>query len=137
MIHAARRGVLRSVILATALLAAAAAQALSIGEIDLQSRLGEPLRAIVPLGNLGSLAENQILVGRASEDVYRTYGIDRASYDRPLQFELMVDAKGDATVAVTTRQPVSEPFVDMVLEVRWPSGRAVKEFTLLLDPPAR
>lgn len=119
-----------------ALFAANVASALSIGEIELRSRVGEPLRAVVPLGNLGSLSQNDILVGRAAEDVYRAYGVDRASYNSPLRFELLVDAKGNASVSVSTEQPVAEPFVDMVLEVRWPTGRAIKQFTLLLDLPA-
>jgi pilus assembly protein FimV len=130
------RRLARGVALLATLLAANVASALSIGEIELRSRVGEPLRAVVPLGNLGSLSQNDILVGRAAEDVYRAYGVDRASYNSPLRFELLVDAKGNASVSVSTEQPVAEPFVDMVLEVRWPTGRAVKQFTLLLDLPA-
>ena len=128
-------GLVRGLALLLALLAAGAAQALTIGDIKLQSRLGEPLRAVVPLGNLGSLSGDDLLVGRASEDAYRAYGVDRAAYNNPLRYELMVDAKGNASVAVTTEQSISEPFVDMVLEVRWPEGRALRQFTLLLDLP--
>jgi pilus assembly protein FimV len=130
------RRVARGLVVLVALLGAMAAQALSIGDIQLKSRLGEPLRAVVPLGNMGSLTGDDLIVSRANEDVYRAYGIDRASYNSPLRFEILVDARGNASVAVTTSQPVSEPFVDMVMEVRWPTGRAVRQFTLLLDLPA-
>jgi pilus assembly protein FimV len=129
------RRLLRGFTLSLALLAAGTAHALSIGEIALKSRLGEPLRAVVPLGNIGTLSQEQILVGRAGEDVYRTYGVDRASFTSPLRFALNVDDKGFATVSVSTEQPLGEPFIDMVMEVRWPTGRAVRQFTLLLDPP--
>ena len=120
-----------------ALLLAGAANALSIGDIQLHSRIGEPLRAVVPLGKLGSLAESDILVGRASEEVYRKYGVDHASFNSPLRFSLQVDAKGNGSVAISTEQVVDEPYVDMVMEVRWPTGHAVKQFTLLLDLPAK
>jgi pilus assembly protein FimV len=132
---AVARRLLRGCALLFALAAASTAQALTIGDISLQSRLGEPLRAVVPLGNVGTLSEDQIRVGRAAEDVYRSYGVERAHYNSPLRFVLSVDAKGFASVAVSTEQPLSEPFIDMVMEVRWPDGRAVKQFTLLLDLP--
>ena len=131
------QNVLRRAALAIALLAAGAAHALSVGEIALQSHLGEPLRAVVPLGKLGTLSADQILVGRAPEATHKAYGIDHASYTSPLRFALQVDAKGEASVLVTSEQPVTEPMVDMVLEVKWPSGRSVKHFTLLLDPSGR
>ena len=128
---------LRRVALAAALLASAGVQALSVGEIVRQSHLGEPLRAVVPLGKLGTLSEDQIVVGRAPEATHKAYGIDHASYTSPLRFALEVDAKGEARVLVTSEQPVTEPMVDLVLEVKWPSGRSVKHFTLLLDPSGR
>ena len=133
--RARARQALRGLAVAAIVLATSTAHALSIGEVDLRSRVGEPLNAVVPLGNLGSLSQNDIIVGRAGEDVYRAYGVDRASYSSPLRFELLVDARGNASVRVSTEQPVAEPFVDVVMEVRWPSGRAVKQFTLLLDLP--
>lgn len=134
---AATKRLLRGVALAAALLAAAAAQALSIGQISVRSHLGQPLHAVVPLGKLGSLSEAEILVGSAGREVYRQYGVEPALTSTALQFELLVDARGEASVAIRTRDPVNEPFIDMVLEVRWPSGRAIRQFTLLLDPPAR
>ena len=133
--NAVIRRLLRGFALMIALVGTAAAHALSIGEISLQSRLGEPLRAVVPLGNIGTLSEDQILVGRASEELHRNYGVDRAQYNSPLRFVLSVDARGMASVMISTAQPLSEPFIDMVMEVRWPDGRAVKQFTLLLDLP--
>ena len=129
------RPLVRGLVLLLAMLGATAAQALTIGDIKLHSKIGEPLRATVALGNVGDLSGDQLLVGRASEDVYRAYGVDRASYNSPLRFELVVDAKGNASVNVTTPAPVNEPFVDMVMEVRWPAGRSVRQFTLLLDLP--
>ncbi|HMV71478.1 MAG TPA: hypothetical protein PKC08_04810, partial [Pseudomonadales bacterium] len=57
---------------------------------------------------------------------------------RTLQFQLEVDRNDRASIEVRTAQPVSEPYVDMVVQVRWPSGRLVRAYTLLLDlPPQR
>ena len=135
--HGASRAGLRALMLVAALLAAGTAQALSLGNASLQSRVGEPLRVSIPLGNLGAVTQSEIIVGRAPEADYARLGIDRAALSTPLRFELLVDRSGNASVEVRSEQPVSEPFVDIVVEVRWPTGRLVREYTLLLDLPPR
>lgn len=128
------RRVLRAFAAATALLTAVAANALTIGDIELRSHLGEPLRASVAIENLGSLSAGELIVGSAPEADYRAMGIEKTSLASTLQFELDVARDGRGTVEIRTEKPVSEPYLDIVLEVRWPGGRAVREFTLLLDP---
>jgi len=135
--HGAWRDGLGALVLMAALLAAGTAQALSLGNASLQSRVGEPLRVSIPLGNLGELTQQEIIVGRAPEADYARLGIDRAALSTPLRFELLVDRSGNASVEVRSEQPVSEPFVDIVVEVRWPTGRLVRQYTLLLDLPPR
>ena len=76
-------------------------------------------------------------IGSAPEADYARLGIDPAALTTPLRFELLVDRRGNASVEVRSEQPVSEPFVDLVVEVRWPTGRLVREYTLLLDLPPR
>ena len=110
-------------------------QALSIGEVQLHSNLGDPLRASVSLGHLGSLSEHNLVVGYAPEEDYKALGISRAAARTSIKFALSVDKKGMASVVLSTEQPVSEPLVELVMEVRWPTGRALKEFTLLPDLP--
>jgi pilus assembly protein FimV len=125
----------RPMLLVTALCATSVAQALSIGEINLHSMLGQPLRASVALGHLGSLSEQQVSVGSAPEADYRKLGVELASSPATIRYELTVDAKGYASVLLSTEQPVVEPMLDMVMEVRWPTGRTVRQFTVLLDLP--
>ena len=131
--HGAWRDALGALVLMAALLAAGTAQALSLGNASLQSRVGEPLRVSIPLGSLGAVTQNEIIVGRAPEADYARLGIDPAALTTPLRFELLVDRSGNASVEVRSEQPVSEPFVDLVVEVRWPTGRLVRQYTLLLD----
>ena len=112
-------------------------RALGLGDIELKSSLGSPLRATIFLGGAGSLSQSQIRAGSASDAVYRDYGVDKASYTGSLHYAIDVDAKGNAVVHVSSAQPITEPMIDMVVELKWPSGRSVKHYTLLLDPPAR
>lgn len=129
--------VLRSSVLLVFLLASPSLRALGLGDIALESTLGSPLRATIALGSLGSISDSEILVGSASETVYRDYGVEKAAYTGNLRYTFEIDGKGNATVRVSSTQPITEPMIDMVVELRWPSGRSVKHYTLLLDPPAR
>ena len=122
---------------AIAALFMSSAHALSIGEAQLQSRLGEPLHVTIPLSHLDTVAVEELVVGPASEAEYTANGVDSAGRSATLRFQLVSDAKGGVVVDLSTRQVYSEPMLELVLEVRWPQGRAVKQFTLLLDPPQR
>lgn len=134
--HDAWRAGLRVLMLCATLLAAGTTHALSLGNASLQSRVGEPLHVSIPLGHLGSLDRNEIIVGHANTNEYTRFGIERDT-GMPLHFELVVDSRGRASVEVRTRQVVNEPYVAMVVAVRWPTGRLVRAYTLLLDLPPR
>ena len=125
----------RLLLFVAALCAATMAQALSIGEINLKSKIGEPLRASVALGRLGSLSQNELIVGRAPEADYRNLGIEQTLSSAAIRYELVVDAKGYASVELRTEQALKGHLVTLVKEARWPTGRAVRQFTLLLDLP--
>ncbi|MEO6271143.1 MAG: FimV/HubP family polar landmark protein, partial [Lautropia sp.] len=38
-------------------------------------------------------------------------------------------------IKVTSSRPINEPFVDLMVELNWASGKFVREYTFLLDPP--
>jgi pilus assembly protein FimV len=42
---------------------------------------------------------------------------------------------GKPVILVSSSQPVKEPFINFLLEVSWPKGQLLKEYTVLLDPP--
>jgi len=136
-LHGASRAGLRALALMAALLAAGTVQALSLGNASLQSRVGEPLRVSIALGSLGSVTRDEIIVGRAPPADYARLGVDPAALGTPLRFELVVDRSGNASIEVRSEQPLREPYADLVVEVRWPTGRLVRQYTLLLDLPPR
>jgi len=136
-LHGASRAGLRALVLMAAMLAAGTVQALSLGNASLQSRVGEPLRVSIALGSLGSVTRDEIIVGRAPPADYARLGVDPAALGTPLRFELVVDRSGNASIEVRSEQPLREPYADLVVEVRWPTGRLVRQYTLLLDLPPR
>ena len=112
------------------------AWALGIGEVQVQSALSQPLRAQIPLSDVGDLGAGEVLVRLASAEEYLKAGIERSQFLGDLQFSPELRAAGGSVIRVTSRQPVREPYLNLLLEVTWPNGRQLREFNLLLDPPS-
>ncbi|HEY6131030.1 MAG TPA: FimV/HubP family polar landmark protein, partial [Halioglobus sp.] len=109
--------------------------ALGLGEIKLESFLNEPLKASVDLLNMGSVHEDQVRIRLASSDDFDKQGVDRAYFLTNLQFDVVADGSGGARIVITSEEPVLEPYLDFIIEARWPSGRLLREYTVLVDPP--
>jgi pilus assembly protein FimV len=112
-----------------------AVSALGLGEIRLNSALNEPLRAEIPLISIDAEEIDVLSVKLASREQYEQAGIEQVPELRQLRFEPTTGADGKPVIRVTTRNAVAEPFLNFLIEVNWPSGRSVREYTLLLDPP--
>ncbi|MCK5726574.1 MAG: hypothetical protein KAH22_07100 [Thiotrichaceae bacterium] len=108
--------------------------ALGLGELHSSSQLNQPLRASIDLLSTSAAQARQLKVRLASADVFRRVGIDRPAYLSSLQFTPTV-IRGKPVIRVTSRVPISEPFLNFLLEVSWPQGQLLKEYTVLLDPP--
>ncbi len=120
---------------ASALLSGNMAHALGVGDINLRSALNQPLDAEIQLRQVRDLESAEIISRLASPDDFGRAGIERPFFLTDLTFTPVIDSDGRAFIRVTSSQPVREPFVNFLLEVRWPSGRVLREFTLLIDPP--
>ncbi|MEQ9547792.1 MAG: FimV/HubP family polar landmark protein [Marinobacter sp.] len=111
------------------------AQALGLGEIELQSYLNEPLEADINLRKSQGVDPDDVFVNIASENDYQRVGIDRNHFLTKLQFEVTTSSDGNLIVNVSSREPLREPYLNFLLEVTWPSGRLMREYSVLVDPP--
>ena len=116
------------------LFAAAHAKALGLGEIVLESSLNQPLDARIALRQLGNVRPEQIQVHMAGEDDFARFSIQRVAFLDSVRFDVQ-PAGADAVVRLRTEEAVREPYLSFVLETRWPSGRLLSEYTVLLDLP--
>ncbi len=121
--------------LLSALLMAWGVHAAGLGKLTVQSALGEPLRAqiellSVPKGDLGNITAKL-----ANSDAYRQAHIEWADALSGLHFKVMQSPSGQAVIRISSTKPVNDPFLDMLIEIDWNSGRLLREYTILLDPP--
>ena len=109
--------------------------ALGLGEIDVQSALNERFAGSIELLDARGLQSGEVVVKMASREDFERIGVERFFFLTDLKFDVVLDSAGAVSVEVTSRQPVSEPYLNFIVEVLWPNGRLLKEFTVLLDPP--
>lgn len=111
------------------------AAALGLGEITLNSALNQPLDAEIELLHVRDLSEREIRVGLASSEEFTRAGVDRGYFLSDLRFEVKLNAEGGPFIQVTSERPVREPFLNFLVSARWPSGKLLREYTLLVDLP--
>ncbi len=126
---------MRRILLLLFLLAvsASATANVTLGELEVRSFLNQPLQAQFRAQG-GVLAGDDVEFRVASEDAYRRAGLQRAAIPADLNIEIQGTGTS-RTVRLSTMRPVREPYLGLLLEVRWPAGRMLREFTILLDPP--
>ncbi len=109
--------------------------ALSLGSVVVQSALGEPLRAEIDIPDINAEESASLQAAVASPDAFRAAGLEFNAALSGLKVTLMRRTNGRAYIRLTSDRPVNEPFVDLILEASWASGRIVRDYTLLFDPP--
>ncbi|MEO7107178.1 MAG: FimV/HubP family polar landmark protein, partial [Rhodoferax sp.] len=111
------------------------AWALSLGRITVQSALGEPLRAEVDIPDMNAEEAASLKAGVATPDAFAAAGLEYNSTISNLQASLQRRADGRPYLRLTSDRPINDPFVDMILEAKWSSGRILRDYTMLFDPP--
>lgn len=122
-------------IAAASALSSGMAHALGLGEVTLQSSLNQPLVAEIELLEVRDLASNEVLPSLASPEEFAKAGVDRQYFLTDLKFTPVLKPNGKSVIRVTSSKTVREPYLNFLVEVLWPNGRLLREYTLLLDPP--
>ncbi len=115
-------------------LASGGVRALGLGDIEMRSALNQPMNAEIRLTSVAPGEADGMIVKLASPDAFARAGIERTTALTDLRFSVD-QGGGTPVIRISSSRPVVEPFLNFLLEVDWPSGRMVREYTVLLDPP--
>ena len=107
--------------------------ALGLGNAQVRSYLNQPLNARIELISQSQEELNTVIAGLASVADFEIVGLSR-SVSVPLRFDVNAEL-ANAFITVTSQLPISDPVVQLVVEVTWSGGRMLREYNLLLDPP--
>jgi pilus assembly protein FimV len=118
---------------ASAVILTSSAYAAGLGKLTVMSALGQPLNAEIELTAVSAEEAKSLVARLAPADAFRVANIEFNPALLSLRFN--VEQRGSRQfIKITSSQPVNEPFVDMLLELSWNSGKLVREYTFLLDP---
>ena len=111
------------------------AHSLGLGDISTQSEMNEPFIAEIPLTNTGDLESSQVIVAIGSDSDYELAGVTREFFHSNLTFEVLIDEVATPKIIVRSQGLVVDPYLNFIVQVRWPQGRLLREYTVLLDVP--
>jgi len=121
-------------IAAASALSSGMAQALGLGELTLKSTPNQPLVAEIELLDVQQLTAAEVVPSLASPDDFAKAGVDRQAFLNDLTFTPVINANGKSVLRVTSSRPLSEPMVKFLVQVMWPNGRLLRDYSVLLDP---
>jgi pilus assembly protein FimV len=110
------------------------AHALGLGELTLKSTLNQPLVAEIELLDVKDLTAAELVPSLASPEDFAKAGVDRQAFLNDLTFTPVLNASGKSILRVTSSKPLSEPMVKFLVQVMWPNGRLLRDYSVLLDP---
>ena len=131
-----RKTAVASLVGALFAMSASGAFALALGRVTVQSALGEPLRAEIDVPELNADEAATLRATVASPEAFKAAGLEYNPALGGAVISLQRRSDGRAFIRLTSDRPVSEPFVDLILEASWSTGRVVRDYTMLLDPPS-
>jgi len=107
---------------------------LGLGEIEVSTALNQELDAEIELLSAAPEDVETLIVKLASREEFNRAGIDRPYMLSSLKFNAEI-RDGEPIIRVTSNKPIREPFLNFLVEIDWPKGHMMREYTILLDPP--
>lgn len=109
--------------------------AAGLGQLNVKSGIGEPLKAEIELLSVSAAERSSLKARVAPKETYALQGLERPVSHNGIRILVTKSASGKNILKLNSNQPMTEPFLDMLVEVEWESGRVLREYTVLLDPP--
>ena len=97
------------------------------------SYVNEPLSADIAILDPKDLSESEVIASLASLADFDRLGIERHYSLGALVFETDMKGAGSSVIRVTTADPIREPYLNFLVELKWPEGRVLREYTVFLD----
>jgi len=136
MHHKSRTSFTARLVLGTALvLVPLAGYPLGLGKLKVRSALNEPLRADIEFTSITDAELKGLSTSLASRADFEAAGAERLPFLSQIKFNIVRRPDGQYVLELKTDQAVQEPFLHLLLQLEWPGGRLVREYSALIDPP--
>ncbi|WP_295520513.1 FimV/HubP family polar landmark protein [Limnohabitans sp. Rim8] len=115
-------------------LASESVLALTLGQVSVESGIGQPLRAAIEITQYKVEDLRRLKLQPATMASYEQANMAFHPALNGLQTRLEFRGDGKPFIALTGLSPVNEHFIDVIVEAQWPSGRLAMNYTLLVSP---
>lgn len=115
---------------------ASRAEALGLGEARVISGLNAPLVAEIAVVDATPAELEALRAEVPGRDVFARYGLERPELLASASVTLRTFGAGAPVLVLRTTQPVSEPFLTVLVAANWGRGRVLREFNLIVDRPS-
>lgn len=110
--------------------------AAALGDELILSQLGDPVEVEIAVLQWEDIELDQLQISAGTPQVYESFGLDYLPALESLNFNLIgPNLDGEVKILVSSREPMSEPYLELLLVLRWPGGSLLREYVLLFDPP--
>jgi len=109
--------------------------AAGLGRMTVLSALGQPLKGEIEIVSVQPGETEGLSASLAPQNAFRQANIEMNGALFDVRFAIERRPNGQYAVVLSSTRPINEPFLDMLVQLDWPSGRLLREYTFLLDPP--
>ncbi|MFJ4155449.1 FimV/HubP family polar landmark protein [Pseudomonas sp. NPDC089752] len=118
---------------AASALSSGMANALGLGELTLKSAQNQPLDAEIELLDVRDLTAAEVAPSLAPPEEFSKAGVAYPTYLEDLTFTPVINPNGKSVLRVTSSQPLPGTVVKFLVQVMWPQGRLLRDYSVLLD----
>ncbi|MCZ9636625.1 FimV/HubP family polar landmark protein [Pseudomonas putida] len=118
---------------AASALSSGMANALGLGELTLKSAQNQPLDAEIELLDVRDLTAAEVAPSLAPPEEFSKAGVAYPTYLEDLTFTPVINPNGRSVLRVTSSQPLPGTVVKFLVQVMWPQGRLLRDYSVLLD----
>ena len=130
-----RKFVSRVCLLLIVFLSPVLVHAAGLGRLTVNSGLGQPFKAEIDLVTVKKEERSSLMVRLAPQEIFRQANVDYVPLLSTFKASIESRSDGNPYIRIISPQPISEPLLNILIELNWPSGRVLREYTVVLAPP--
>lgn len=108
--------------------------AAGLGKLKLNSALGQPLSAEIDIVTASNDEISSLKASIASREAFTQAGVNYEPSFSSYKISIESRANGSPYIKLSSPQAVNDPFLNVLIELNWASGRLLREYAVLLDP---
>lgn len=109
--------------------------AIGLGDMTVLSSLDQPFDAEIRLIDVGDIPLSGIKANLAEVEEYERAGLERSFELNTLTFVIEHNRRGQAVIHLRSIERISNPFIQLLVDLAWPKGQIYRAYDVLLDPP--